>query len=115
MVAAKGWMIAGVLSLGVSAPAWASLPNTTVEDLIQAGAEAGQAEIERGNYPDVAKQAEFSSYSASIEMLYNRMLGNYQPIRSRDLPNMYQSTVRTQAGFYQVTRTEPILDQEVQR
>ncbi|MEN9205261.1 MAG: hypothetical protein Q6K99_03420 [Thermostichales cyanobacterium BF4_bins_65] len=111
MATAKIALVLGLWALG--SPAWASLPNTTVEDLIQEGRSAGQAEIDRGRYPEVARRAEFASYSAAFAALYNRLLGDYRPIRSRDLPNMYQSTVRTQAGFYQVTRTEPVLDQEV--
>jgi hypothetical protein len=104
-------LVVGVMAAG--SPGWASLPNTTVDELLEEGRAAGQKEIDQGRYPEVARRAEFASYSSAFAVLYNRLLGEYRPIRSRDLPNMYQSTVRTQAGFYQVTRTEPVLDQEV--
>jgi len=99
--------------MAAGSPVWASLPNTTVEELIQEARAAGQREIDQGRNPEVARRAQFAAYSSAFAALFNRLLGDYQPIRSRDLPNLYQSTVRTQAGFYQVTRTEPVLDQEV--
>jgi len=65
-------------------------------------------------FPEEVVRSQAQQVTAFFTTLLNRRT-NIPPLRSLDLPSPYQASVRTQAGYYRVTQTEPVLDSELLR
>ncbi|MFT0813897.1 hypothetical protein [Synechococcus sp. OH20] len=65
-------------------------------------------------FPEEVVRSQARRTTAFFTTLLNQR-ANIPPLRSLDLPSPYQASVRTQAGYYRVTQTEPVLDSEILR
>jgi len=65
-------------------------------------------------FPEEVVRSQARRTTAFFTTLLNQRT-NVPPLRSLDLPSPYQASVRTQAGYYRVTQTEPVLDSEILR
>ncbi|MFS8861012.1 hypothetical protein [Synechococcus sp. H60.2] len=65
-------------------------------------------------FPEEVVRSQARRTTAFFTTLLNQRT-NIPPLRSLDLPSPYQASVRTQAGYYRVTQTEPVLDSELLR
>lgn len=71
-------------------------------------------EVDPVVFPEEVVRSQAQQTTLYFTNLLNQRTGA-PPLRSLDLPSPYQASVRTQAGYYRVTRTEPVLDFEILR
>ncbi len=107
----------GLVSVGIPvAPAFAQInyPSYPVGDDLDA------ILLDRGKDADPVAYPEqvVRSQARQVTVYFTNFLNQRTktpPLRSLDLPSPYQASVRTQAGYYRVTQTEPVLDAEILR
>ncbi|MFS8894716.1 hypothetical protein [Synechococcus sp. O70.1] len=107
-----GCLAAGIPARGVFGQiAYPSYPvgNTLDEILLDKG-----REVDPVAFPEEVVRSQAKRATAFFTALLNQRT-NIPPLRSLDLPSPYQASVRTQAGYYRVTQTEPVLDAEILR
>ncbi|MDX2271821.1 MAG: hypothetical protein NW237_07705 [Cyanobacteriota bacterium] len=66
-------------------------------------------------FPEDVVEAQYRDLNAYFVDLFNQRFASQEPMFSLDLPSPYQASLRTQAGYYRVTQTEPVIDREILR
>ncbi|MGQ9836789.1 MAG: hypothetical protein ACUVRV_02185 [Cyanobacteriota bacterium] len=107
----------GLVSAGIpfaSAFAQLAYPSYPVGDALDALLLDTGKDVDPVVFPEEVVRSQARRTTTYFTTLLNQRT-NTPPLRSLDLPSPYQASVRTQAGYYRVTRTEPVLDFEILR
>ncbi|MEN9203274.1 MAG: hypothetical protein Q6K80_10820 [Thermostichus sp. DG_1_6_bins_120] len=107
----------GLVSAGIplgSAFAQIAYPSYPVGDALDAILLDTGSDVDPVTYPEEVVRSQSQQVTAYFTTLLNQRTAA-PPLRSLDLPSPYQASVRTQAGYYRVTQTEPVLDFEILR
>jgi hypothetical protein len=110
-------ILLGCLSAGIpigSALAQIAYPSYPVGDALDRILLDTGGNVDPVIFPEEVVRSQARQTTAFFTTLLNQRT-NIPPLRSLDLPSPYQASVRTQAGYYRVTQTEPVLDFEILR
>lgn len=107
----------GLVSAGIplgSAFAQMAYPSYPVGNALDAILLDTGKDVDPVVYPEEVVRSQARQTTAYFTTLLDQRT-SAPPLRSLDLPSPYQASVRTQAGYYRVTQTEPVLDFEILR
>mgnify|MGYP000033725991 CR=1 FL=1 len=110
-------IVLGCLAAGIpvgSAFAQIAYPSYPVGDALDEILLDRGRDVDPVVFPEEVVRSQARRTTAFFTTLLNQRT-NVPPLRSLDLPSPYQASVRTQAGYYRVTQTEPVLDSEILR